>query len=533
MSAASLEETTHKVATQFDVRVAIVGNVDSGKSTLIGVLTNGGLDDGRGLARSKVFQHRHEAANGRTSCIGQHILGFDEEDEVVHQTVSSFASAQAKNKGWREVVMRSRSTLTLIDLAGHERYLKTTIAGLTGSFPDYAIVVIGANAGVMKMTREHLGVVIALKIPFICVVTKVDMAPKNVLARTKKQLFRILKSSAAGGKKPFHIKSEADVKMCSENVSHKLCPVFFVSTVTGDNLPLLTTYLASLKPRLEFPSLRPPSSNGAAAAHAEPENGDAPAENGDADAASPSGGSGPVEFRIDETFVVTGVGLIISGTVTRGVLHENTSLRVGPFSDGSYRPVLARTLQYKRVPVTQCGPGSSCAVSVRSQNRKLPLRRSEIRRGMVMVDVHTPTPRPVHRFEAEILVLHHPTSIGEKYQAVIHCGIVRQTATLVELRSVSSSTVGLSDEPSAAADTEPDPAPGEASDDAPAEQVIRTGDRARVVFEFLSRPELVSPGQVLIFREGSTKGVGRVTKVIYEDGEEYGEEDDDHAEVAL
>jgi GTPase len=36
-----------------EVRVAVIGNVDSGKSTLVGVLTRGMLDDGRGLARSK------------------------------------------------------------------------------------------------------------------------------------------------------------------------------------------------------------------------------------------------------------------------------------------------------------------------------------------------------------------------------------------------------------------------------------------------------------------------------------------------
>ena len=60
-----------------DVRVAVVGNVDSGKSTLTGVLTSGILDDGRGLARSRVFVHAHELANGRTSCISHHIMGFD------------------------------------------------------------------------------------------------------------------------------------------------------------------------------------------------------------------------------------------------------------------------------------------------------------------------------------------------------------------------------------------------------------------------------------------------------------------------
>lgn len=39
-----------------EVRVAIIGNVDSGKSTLVGVLTRSMLDDGRGLARGKVRQ---------------------------------------------------------------------------------------------------------------------------------------------------------------------------------------------------------------------------------------------------------------------------------------------------------------------------------------------------------------------------------------------------------------------------------------------------------------------------------------------
>lgn len=39
-----------------EVRVAIIGNVDSGKSTMVGVLTRSILDDGRGLARSKVRQ---------------------------------------------------------------------------------------------------------------------------------------------------------------------------------------------------------------------------------------------------------------------------------------------------------------------------------------------------------------------------------------------------------------------------------------------------------------------------------------------
>lgn len=57
-----------------EIRVAVIGNVDSGKSTMVGVLTRSMLDDGRGLARSKVFKHGHEEATGRTSSIGQHNL---------------------------------------------------------------------------------------------------------------------------------------------------------------------------------------------------------------------------------------------------------------------------------------------------------------------------------------------------------------------------------------------------------------------------------------------------------------------------
>jgi GTPase len=43
-----------------DVRVAVCGNVDAGKSTLLGVLTHGELDNGRGKSRAAVFRHKHE-----------------------------------------------------------------------------------------------------------------------------------------------------------------------------------------------------------------------------------------------------------------------------------------------------------------------------------------------------------------------------------------------------------------------------------------------------------------------------------------
>lgn len=69
-----------------EIRVAVVGNVDAGKSTLLGVLTHGELDNGRGHSRQKLFRHKHEMESGRTSSVGNDILGFDEEGElfVIH-----------------------------------------------------------------------------------------------------------------------------------------------------------------------------------------------------------------------------------------------------------------------------------------------------------------------------------------------------------------------------------------------------------------------------------------------------------------
>ena len=56
--------------------------MEAGKSTLLGVLTQGELDNGRGRARLNLFRHLHEIQSGRTSSISHEILGFDATGEV-------------------------------------------------------------------------------------------------------------------------------------------------------------------------------------------------------------------------------------------------------------------------------------------------------------------------------------------------------------------------------------------------------------------------------------------------------------------
>ncbi len=211
-----------------EVRVAVIGNVDSGKSTMVGVLTRSMLDDGRGLARSKVFRHGHEEETGRTSSIGQHNLcvcgwecgcvcvvcacpcsqshvqpprstpsptPLDTSTPVnptrshphtiapphyhtpiitqldAHGQILNDTAFRSNTCG--DYVSRSSKVLTLVDLAGHERYFKTTAYGLTGYLPDYCCLIVGANAGLVGMCKEHLGVALALKVPVFFVVTKV------------------------------------------------------------------------------------------------------------------------------------------------------------------------------------------------------------------------------------------------------------------------------------------------------------------------------------------------------------------------
>ena len=215
-----------------EIRVAVVGNVDAGKSTLLGVLTHGELDNGRGFARQKLFRHKHEAESGRTSSVGNDILGFDSQGTVVNQPDHG-------SLDWVKVCEKSSKVITFIDLAGHERYLKTTVFGMTGHAPHFGMLMIGANAGIVGMTKEHLGLALALSVPVFVVVTKIDMCPPNVLQETLKLLIKILKSAGCR-KVPVMVKSADDVVISATNfVSERLCPIFQVSNVTGENLEYL------------------------------------------------------------------------------------------------------------------------------------------------------------------------------------------------------------------------------------------------------------------------------------------------------
>ncbi|CAK9822393.1 GTP-binding protein 1 [Anthophora retusa] len=413
-----------------EIRVAVVGNVDAGKSTLLGVLTHGELDNGRGLARQKLFRHKHEAETGRTSSVGNDILGFDSVGNVVNKP-------EHGSLDWVKICEKSSKVITFIDLAGHERYLKTTVFGMTGHAPDFGMLMVGANAGIVGMTKEHLGLALALSVPVFVVVTKIDMCPPNILQENLRLLIRILKSPGCR-KVPVTVKTPDDVVVSATNfVSERLCPIFQVSNVTGENLNLLKMFLNLLTTRMT------------------------------------SHEDEPAEFQIDDTYSVPGVGTVVSGTTLKGVIKLNDTLLLGPDPLGRFIPIAVKSIHRKRMPVHEVRGGQTASFALKK------IKRSQIRKGMVMV-APALNPQACWEFEGEILVLHHPTTISSCYQAMVHCGSIRQTASIISM----------------------------------SQDCLRTGDKALVRFRFIKHPEYIKPGQRMVFREGRTKAVGNVVKLI-------------------
>ncbi|XP_060781426.1 GTP-binding protein 2 isoform X2 [Neoarius graeffei] len=292
-----------------DLRVAVLGNVDSGKSTLLGVLTQGELDNGRGRARLNLFRHLHEIQTGRTSSISFEILGFNSKGEVVNYSESRTAE---------EICESASKMITFIDLAGHHKYLKTTIFGLTSYCPDFAMLVVSANTGIVGTTREHLGLAMALKVPIFIVVSKVDLCTKATVERTVRQLERVLKQPGCN-KIPLVVNCEDDAVTSAQQFaqSPSITPIFTLSSVSGENLELLKVFF----------NILPPLSNTKEQEELMQQ---------------------LAEFQVDEIYTVPDVGTVVGGTLYSGICREGEQLAVGPMDDGQFRDLTVCSIQRNR-----------------------------------------------------------------------------------------------------------------------------------------------------------------------------------------
>eukprot|EP00940_MAST-03C_sp_MAST-3C-sp2_P001016 g1016.t1 len=444
-----------------ELRIAVIGGVASGKSTLISVLTTGALDNGRGGARITVLRHQHELENGgSTSAISHHVLGFSSSGEV-----TNYSNLRPKQND--EIVRESAKLLTFLDLAGHERYLKTTAFGLTGTAPDYALLAIAADAGLGRMTKEHLGIALALKLPVIVVVTKTDVVPQSTVDKTCRILGHIFASSGRG-RSTLVVETIDDILQVlrkGEELGTAVIPIFAVSNVTGDRLELLRCCLNLLPMRRDYDRLK----------------------------------SFPAEFRMFDSFHVDRVGTVLAGTVSSGQIRTNDRLLLGPDGvTGQFYPVEITSIESKRVPVSLVSAGQSATMAIRLLNAgddrgssdakeiaiaasgtgetyPTHLSRNLLRKGVVLVDAAL-EPKAVREFDVDLLLLFHPSGISCNHQMFAHAQAICQTVQIVQMNV----------------------------------RRMRTGHRARCRMRLMYHAEYLHQGSTVFFRDGLGKGVGTI-----------------------
>lgn len=235
-----------------DIRIVLVGGLSAGKSTLLGHISHGIKDNGRGRARLNLLRHRHELESGRSSSISHEIIGYDPDGQLINYATTNIST-------WEQICESSSKIVTFLDTCGYPKYLRTTISALMGYAPDYACLVIAGNSGgITEMTKEHLYIAVMLGVPVFVVITKSDLATQDQLRSTLSSLLSILKSRWMS-KVPVVVQNLNDLINCASHFSRRgpELPIFMVSNVTGLNMNFLLKFFNYLpKPvRLNYDEL--------------------------------------------------------------------------------------------------------------------------------------------------------------------------------------------------------------------------------------------------------------------------------------
>ena len=194
--------------------------------------------------------------------------------------------------------------LGFVDVPGHERFVHTMLAGVTGI--DFALLVIAADDGVMPQTDEHLDILLLLGIDSGAIaLTKIDAVSAERVDEVLLQLADRVRNTAAAN-----------------------WPVFAVSSLSGDGIDELQAHLLD-----------------AAASRA----------------ARTS--AGHFRMAIDRCFTLAGVGTVVTGTVHAGTIHVGESVRVGPTAHGALT-ARVRTIHAQDRVSTVGVAGQRCALNL-------------------------------------------------------------------------------------------------------------------------------------------------------------------------
>src|SRR5213592_1055539 len=168
--------------------------------------------------------------------------------------------------GYAPLELPDRRELSLIDVPGHERFVRTMVAGATGI--DLFLLVIDAGEGVRPQTQEHLAILGLLGIDNgVVAVTKADAVDEEALELALEEARELIPGA----------------------------PVVAVSAKTGRGLDQLRAALAAV-----------------------------------ADDVGPAHRAGPTRLWIDRVFTLRGIGTVVTGTLWSGSIAAGDELRVEP-----------------------------------------------------------------------------------------------------------------------------------------------------------------------------------------------------------
>jgi selenocysteine-specific elongation factor len=206
--------------------------------------------------------------------------------------------------------------LGFVDVPGHERFVHTMLAGATGI--DFALLVVAADDGVMPQTDEHLEILLLLGIEAGAIaLTKVDAVATERVVEVRAQLARLAGGTPAAA-----------------------WPVFPVSSVTGDGVDALNTFLL-----------------------------------GQAALGSAHRPSGHFRMAVDRCFTLAGVGTVVTGTAHTGRVATGTGVTLVPGPHGALEARI-RSLHAQDRPAAEGAAGQRCALAL------VGLEKADIDRGM-------------------------------------------------------------------------------------------------------------------------------------------------------
>lgn len=209
--------------------------------------------------------------------------------------------------GFASLTLPTGQLLGIVDVPGHERFVRHMVAGATGM--DLVALVIAADEGVMPQTREHLEICQLLKVKQgLVVLTKVDLVEADWLELVEEEIREALAGTFLEG-----------------------APIVRFSAVTGEGTETLLATLAELAAQV------PPK---------------------------PAGGI--FRLPVDRVFTIKGFGTVVTGSVISGRLRVGDAVMVYP----PLFKARVRSLQTHGAAVEEIPAGSRAAVNLQGLEKE-------------------------------------------------------------------------------------------------------------------------------------------------------------------